>query len=141
MAISVQQAIFSGDVLRLQQLLEEYMLQSIASIDGANESFYHGMMLGLCAVLSNRYQVRSNRESGFGRFDIQLAPKVKGMPGFIFEFKHTNDENKDLSILADNALEQIEAKKYDTELKSLGVENIVKIGIAFRGKNAIVKRI
>ena len=141
MAISVQQAIFSGDVLRLQQLLEEYMLQSIASIDGANESFYHGMMLGLCAVLSNRYQVRSNRESGFGRFDIQLAPKVKGMPGFIFEFKHTNDENKDLNILADNALEQIEAKKYDTELKSLGVENIVKIGIAFRGKNAIVKRI
>ncbi|MBU5469255.1 ATP-binding protein [Falcatimonas sp. MSJ-15] len=141
MAISVQQAIFSGDVLRLQQLLEEYMLQSIASIDGANESFYHGMMLGLCAVLSNRYQVRSNRESGFGRFDIQLAPKVKGMPGFIFEFKHTNDENKDLSILADNALEQIESKKYDTELKSLGVENIVKIGIAFRGKNAIVKRI
>lgn len=117
------------------------MLESISSFDTANERFYHGMMLGLCAVLSNRYQVRSNRESGFGRFDIQLAPKVKGMPGFIFEFKHTNDENKDLSILADNALEQIEAKKYDTELKSLGVENIVKIGIAFRGKNAIVKRI
>ena len=77
------------------------MLQSISSMDGANEAFYHGMMLGLCAVLGNRYQVRSNRESGFGRFDIQLAPLVSGIPGFLFEFKHTNDEHVDLDVLAD----------------------------------------
>lgn len=58
------------------------MLQSISSMDGANEAFYHGMMLGLCAVLGNRYQVRSNRESGRRRFDVQLAPLVSGIPGF-----------------------------------------------------------
>ncbi|MFR6369716.1 MAG: PD-(D/E)XK nuclease domain-containing protein [Gemmiger formicilis] len=66
------------------------MLKSISSMDGVNEGFYHGMMLGLCAVLGNRYRVRSNRESGLGRFDIQLMPLVNGIPGFIFEFKHTN---------------------------------------------------
>lgn len=139
-AISIQQAIFSGDSAKLQSLLETYMLQSIASIDGANESFYHGMMLGLCAVLSNRYQVRSNRESGLGRFDIQLAPQNRQLPGFLFEFKHTNDSNKDLNALAQVALDQIEDKKYDTEMRSAGITNIIKIGIAFRGKNAVVKR-
>lgn len=139
-AISIQQAIFSGNAQKLQTLLEDYMLQSIASLDGANEGFYHGMMLGLCAVLSNRYQVHSNRESGLGRFDIQLAPRAKGMPGFLFEFKHTSDKKLNLNMLADDALAQIEDKKYDTELRALGIENIVKIGIAFRGKNAVVKR-
>ena len=74
-AISIQQAIFSGDAVKLQNLLEDFMLHSISSMDSANESFYHGMMLGLCAVLGNRYQVRSNRESGLGRFDIQLTHK------------------------------------------------------------------
>jgi hypothetical protein len=54
------------------------------------------MMLGLCAVLGNRYQVRSNRESGRRRFDVQLAPLVSGIPGFLFEFKHTNDGHVDL---------------------------------------------
>ena len=90
-SVSISQAIFSGDTKKLQSLLENFMLQSISSMDGANEAFYHGMMLGLCAVLGNRYQVRSNRESGRRRFDVQLAPLVSGIPGFLFEFKHTND--------------------------------------------------
>ena len=127
-------------VQKLQSLLENFMLQSISSMDGANEAFYHGMMLGLCAVLGNRYQVRSNRESGFGRFDIQLAPLAAGIPGFLFEFKHTNDEHADLNILADAALKQIDEKKYDTEPRGAGVRSIIKIGIAFRGKNVVVKR-
>ena len=139
-AISINQAIFSGDAQKLQSVLEEFMLQSISSMDGANEGFYHGMMLGLCAVLGNRYQVRSNRESGLGRFDIQLAPLVSGIPGFLFEFKHTNDNHEDLDALAEKALRQIDEKKYDTELQNAGVRSIIKIGIAFRGKNAVVKR-
>ena len=140
MSISISQAVFTGDVQKLQSLLEKFMLQSISSMDGANEAFYHGMMLGLCAVLGNRYQVRSNRESGFGRFDIQLMPLIAEIPGFLFEFKHTNDEHVDLNILADAALRQIDEKKYDTELRSAGVKSIIKIGIAFRGKNVVVKR-
>ena len=139
-SVSISQAIFSGDAQKLQSLLEDFMLQSISSMDGANEGFYHGMMLGLCAVLGNRYQVRSNRESGIGRFDIQLTPLVSVIPGFLFEFKHTKDEHVDLADLADSALQQIDEKRYDTELRNAGVYSIIKIGIAFRGKNAVVKR-
>lgn len=140
LAISISQAIFSKDTQKLQALLEDFMVKSISSIDGANEGFYHGMMLGLCAILGNRYKIRSNRESGLGRFDIQLMPLTKGMPRFIFEFKHTKDEHTDLSALADSALQQIEAKKYDTELRDNGVNSIISIGIAFRGKSAVVRR-
>ena len=139
-SISIHQAIFSKDTSKLQSLLEDFMLKSISTMDGASEAFYHGMMLGLCAVLGSQFKVRSNRESGLGRFDIELLPMVKGIPGFIFEFKHTKDINVDLDSLANSALRQIDDMKYDTELNDFGVEDIVKIGIAFRQKSAVVKR-
>lgn len=139
-SISIHQAIFSKDTRKLQSLLEDFMLKSISTTDGANEAFYHGMMLGLCAVLGSQYKVRSNRESGLGRFDVELLPMMQGIPGFIFEFKHTKDINVDLDSLANSALRQIDDMKYDTELKDFGVKNIVKIGIAFRQKSAVVKR-
>lgn len=139
-SISIHQAIFSKDTSKLQSLLEDFMLKSISTMDGASEAFYHGMMLGLCAVLGSQFKVRSNRESELGRFDIELLPMVKGIPGFIFEFKHTKDINVDLDSLANSALKQIEDMKYDTELNDFGVEDIVKIGIAFRQKSAVVKR-
>lgn len=107
-SISIHQAIFSKDTSKLQSLLEDFMLKSISTMDGASEAFYHGMMLGLCAVLGSQFKVRSNRESGLGRFDIELLPMVKGIPGFIFEFKHTKDINVDLDSLANSALKQIE---------------------------------
>lgn len=139
-SISIHQAIFSKDTSKLQSLLEDFMLKSISTMDGASEAFYHGMMLGLCAVLGSQFKVRSNRESGLSRFDIELLPMVKGIPGFIFEFKHTKDINVDLDSLANNALKQIEDMKYDIELNDFGVKDIVKIGIAFRQKSAVVKR-
>lgn len=139
-SISIHQAIFSKDTRKLQSLLEDFMLKSISTMDGANEAFYHGMMLGLCAVLGSQYKVRSNRESGLGRFDVELLPMMQGIPGFIFEFKHTKDINVDLDSLANSALRQIDDMKYDTELNDFGVEDIVKIGIAFRQKSAVVKR-
>lgn len=139
-SISIHQAIFSKDTRKLQSLLEDFMIKSISTMDGASEAFYHGMMLGLCAVLGSQYKVRSNRESGLGWFDIELLPMVQGIPGFIFEFKHTKDINADLDSLANSALKLIEDMKYDTELNDFGVEDIVKIGIAFRQKSAVVKR-
>ena len=139
-SISIHQAVFSKDTSKLQSLLENFMLKSISTMDGASEAFYHGMMLGLCAVLGSQFKVKSNRESGLGRFDIELLPMVKGIPGFIFEFKHTKDINVDLDSLANSALKQIEDMKYDTVLNDFGVEDIVKIGIAFRQKSAVVKR-
>ena len=116
------------------------MLHSISSMDGANEGLYRGMMLGLCVVPGNRYQVRSNRESGLGRFDIQLAPQIGGIPGFLFAFKHAADPRTNLDSLAGSVLRQIDEKKYDSELRNAGVQSTIKIGVAFRGKNAVVKR-
>ncbi len=138
-SIAMQQAIFQRDMAKLQEVLSQYLLDTVSSFDGANEGFYHGMMLGLCAVVSNRYKVTSNRESGYGRFDIQLYPESKSIPGFIFEFKHAKSETEDLDALAEQALNQIEAKKYDTQMKSDGIMDIVKIGIAFRGKQTKIK--
>lgn len=139
-AVSIQQAIFSSDIQKLQKYLEEFLLTSISSFDGTNEGFYHGLMLGLCAVLSSHYRIRSNAESGYGRFDVALIPKIKTNPGFIFEFKFAQGDRTDLDALAEKALQQIDEKKYDTELRATGINNIVKIGIAFRGKKAVVKK-
>lgn len=139
-AISVQQAIFTKNVAKLQKVIEEFMLESISFYDAGSEGFYHGMVLGLCAILSNRYYVRSNGESGLGRFDIQLLPKVRAIPGFIFELKHAKTDAEDLETLAHEALNQIDIQKYDTQMISQGISDIVKIGIAFRGKKAVIKR-
>lgn len=137
-AVAIQQAIFKNDIKRLQKLLEQFMVESISYHDGASEGFYHGMMLGLCAVVSNRYHVRSNGESGDGRFDIQLYPENNNIPGFIFEFKKAKAESE-MDAMADLALKQIEDNRYDTQMKADGITKIVKVGIAFFGKQAKVK--
>ena len=110
------------------------MITCISCFDGASESFYHGMMLGLAAGMSSRYYIRSNRESGEGRFDLVLEPKVHSLPGIIMEFKATKNDAS-LSASADEALKQIEDKHYDTDMKDRGIKEIVKYGIAFAGKN------
>lgn len=139
-SIAIHQAIFTANTTKLQKLLEDYLLQSVSSFDGASESFYHGMMLGLCAVLSNQYRIKSNYESGYGRFDIALIPNRKENPGFIFELKYARSTGEDLNTLAEKALAQIGEKRYDTDMTALGVDKIIKIGIAFSGKKAVVKR-
>ncbi|MBQ3924875.1 MAG: AAA family ATPase, partial [Firmicutes bacterium] len=139
-AISIRQALFSNDAARLQTLLEEFMLSSVSAFDGTNESFYHGMMLGLCATLGGRYRIRSNSESGYGRFDIALIPTDRVDPAFIFEFKYAGKAGEDLDALATKALYQIDDRKYETELTGLGLNRIIRIGIAFRGKKAVVRQ-
>ena len=115
------------------------MLESVSFYDTNNESFYHGMMLGLCAMLNNRYFVKSNKESGYGRFDIELMPKIKNIPGFIFELKRAKNEKDGLETLATKALQQIDIRKYDSQMQKEGIKEIIKIGIAFYGKKAVVK--
>lgn len=126
--------IFKNDIKLLQELLERFMMESVSSFDGTNESFYHGMMLGLCAVVSNRYRINSNRESGLRRSDIELYPTNKSNLGFIFELKYAKSESE-LDSMAQKAIDQIEEKKYDTAMKVGGISNIVKIDIAFCGKS------
>ena len=93
-------------------------------------------MLGLCALLGGFF-VTSNRESGEGRYDIQLQPKTAAMPSIIIEIKAAKDATEEmLKALAANALVQIESKKYDTELCKQSIKTIYKYGIAFSGKKA-----
>ena len=138
-AVEISRAIYDKDIEKLKASIEKYLIQTISVYDTGSEAFYQGLMLGLCAILNNRYQVKSNRESGLGRFDIQLYPLTEDLPGFIFELKHTKEENADLERLADEALVQIDEKKYDAEMTESGIKEIIKIGIAFHGKNVCIK--
>ena len=98
-------------------------------------------MLGLTAIMDNRYHVRSNRESGEGRYDLQLEPRDHPLPGILIEIKAEDTNSRaDLKVVAKDALDQIERKKYDTELKARGIRQILKYGVAFKGKHAEIIR-
>lgn len=138
-AIAVEEAIFSGNGEKLRDIISNFLIQSVSAFDAAGENFYHGFMLGVCALFGNSY-VTSNRESGDGRYDIALSPKVNNLPGIIIELKAEKNCNEDkLQELAKTALKQINDKKYDTELKSKGVKTICKYGVAFSGKHVAVE--
>lgn len=133
-AISIQEAIFSGDHIRLKEQIQNLLTQSVSSFDTAGENFYHGFMLGLCALLGGSF-VSSNRESGDGRYDIQLNPAKKNLPGILIELKaEKNCTQEQLKKLSETALQQIIDKKYDTEMTAAGVKTIYKYGVAFSGK-------
>lgn len=123
--------------LQLQQLLK-----AIVSVyDTANkESFYHGFMLGMTALfLEKEYTVVSNRESGYGRFDLAILPKDKDDVGVIMEFKVAVNE-VELQEKANEALRQIETQEYITEFQTRGIHNVWKYGIAFYKKKVAVVR-
>lgn len=137
-AIAIQEAIFSGDNKKLKTQIQKLLTQSVSSFDTAGENFYHGFMLGLCALLGGTY-VTSNRESGNGRYDIQLKPVRKELPGILIELKAEKDcSDEKLKKLSETALQQINEKKYDTELVSAGIKVIYKYGVAFSGKRVEV---
>ena len=153
----LEKALYLNDGKKLQEFLRKYMITCISCFDGASEgrtrsggpwlcadrsgteTFCHGMMLGLAAGMSSRYYIRSNRESGEGRFDLVLEPKVHSLPGVIMEFKATKNDAS-LSASAAEALKQIEDKHYDTDMKDRGIKEIVKYGIAFAGKNVEIAK-
>lgn len=137
-AIAIQEAVFTGNQLRLKEEVEKLLKQSVSFFDTANENFYHGFMLGLCALMGDAF-VTSNRESGEGRYDIQLRPKDERLPGVLIELKAAKKcGDEELKALARNALRQINDKKYDKELETAGIGNIYKYGVAFCGKNVEV---
>ena len=140
LSIPIQKAIYSGNVESLQKQMRQLLLQSVSSFDTSHEDFYHGLLLGLCAMLDNRYYITSNRESGEGRFDIQLMPKMNNLPGFLIEVKWIkNASQQDLAALAQSAIRQINEKHYETELRTHGVKQILKYGAAFSGKNVEIR--
>lgn len=137
-AISVQEAIVSGDDNKLKYAIQLLLTQSVSVFDTAGENFYHGFMLGLCALLGGFF-VSSNKESGDGRYDIQLKPTKKNLPGILIELKaEKNCTVEQLKQLSEIALQQIIDKKYDTEMTAAGIQTIYKYGVAFSGKKVEV---
>lgn len=135
-AIAIQEAIYDNDAEAFKKQLTKLLHESASVYDTVGENFYHGLVLGLCAMLNNRYIVTSNRESGTGRYDISLCPKDVTLPGFLMEFKAEKGCGSDeLKRLSETALNQIYDRKYDTEMKTKGVKIIYKYGVAFSGKN------
>lgn len=111
------------------------------SDDTNPERFYHGFVLGLIVELAGKYRVTSNRESGFGRYDVMLEPLEKTKDAFVLEFKVFNPrKEKTLEDTVANALQQINEKDYDCELLSRGIqkENIFHYGFAFEGKKVLI---
>ncbi len=131
-----------GDIESFQVFFEKLVLETLSSFDVGGdepERFYHALVLGMLASLSETYEVKSNRESGYGRYDVMLIPKDKTRLGIIIEFKRVNaDKNETLESEAKKALKQIEERKYETELRSLGFDKILKLGISFLGKKTLV---
>lgn len=138
--MEIEKSLYLNDGNRLKKALQRYMISCISCFDGATESFYHGMVLGLVASMSSQYYIRSNRESGNGRFDLQMEPKKKILPGIIMEFKAVKaSESDQLSELAAEGLNQISNRHYDMDMWERGITDIVKYGIAFAGKDVEVK--
>ena len=133
-------AVRTGDSALLTRTLQKYLQQSASVYDTANESFYHGTVFGMLAVMSDSYYITSNREAGEGRFDVQLEPKDKKQAGYILEFKTGKglDENG-MKALAEEGIRQIRDHRYYTDMEYRGVNQLILFGIAFSGKKVFVK--
>ena len=133
----------TGDIKTFEDILQKYVFNSMSYFDKGGkepEKVYHAFVLGLLVHLKGSYIVKSNAESGYGRYDISLIPIDKTKKGIIIEFKVVNPNREEtLEKALDSALAQIENKQYETELRSLGVLDILKLGIAFHGKKVQVK--
>lgn len=139
-ANKIAESLYANDYKKLQKAIAEYMDKSISFYDAGAEGFYHGLVLGLIALMDNQYKIKSNRESGGGRYDIGLIPREERYPGIIMELKWKKELDEDkLAGLADEALAQIDYMGYDAEMKEDGIKDILKFGIAFSGKKVSVK--
>lgn len=142
-------ALLRGDLKEMNAYMNRISLNMFSSFDGGThpsgaampEKFYHGFVLGLLVELEDRYEVTSNRESGFSRYDVMLKPLRKEEDGILLEFKvHDTEEESSLEETVQAALNQIEEKKYEQTLLSQGIgkEHIRKYGFAFRGKEVLI---
>jgi len=138
-ANKIAESLYANDYKKFQSAIGEYMDKSISFFDGGAEGFYHGLMLGLIALMDNQYKIKSNRESGDGRFDVSLIPREKRYPGIILELKWKEKlSDVELEKWSNEALKQIGELRYDSEMKEDGITEILKFGIAFSGKKVCV---
>lgn len=142
-------ALLADDVDYMNQYMNQIALKTFSSFDSGKkpselsepERFYHGFVLGLMIDLADRYQIKSNRESGFGRYDVMLEPLEGGQPAYVLEFKVRNTRReKNLEETVREALRQIDERDYDAELTCKGFpkEKIRHYGFAFEGKRVLI---
>lgn len=134
-SIGIQEALYTNNTAKLQTYLRKLLLQSTSCYDTVGENFYHGLLLGLCAMMDKHYFITSNVESGEGRYDICLMPRNSKMPGILIELKSKKGcPETELKELSKQALYQINNKKYDTDMTAKGITTIFKYGVAFSEK-------
>ena len=132
-------ALESGDIKKFEKTLGEIMVNMLShfDLDSEMEKIYQVFMIGLVGFLMGKYEIISNNESGYGRYDLAMIPIKNNEKAYLMEFKISKTE-KSMTLKAEEALKQIDEKKYDTRLKARGIKNILKIGIAFYEKKVKV---
>ena len=132
-------ALEGGDIKKFEETLGEIMINMLShfDLDKEMEKIYQVFMIGLVGFLMGKYEIISNDESGYGRYDLAMIPIKSNEKAYLMEFKISKTK-KGMEESAEKALKQIDEKKYDTRLKARGIKNILKIGIAFYGKEVKV---
>jgi hypothetical protein len=135
-------ALIEGDI----KLFEKFLRKVIAAVfsyhdfSGEPEKVYHALVTGLLIWITDSHEIKSNRESGYGRYDIMIIPRDLAKTGYVIEFKTVDtEENETVESAVKAALKQIEEKKYEMELKERGVKKVKKLAVVFKGKDVTVK--
>jgi hypothetical protein len=135
-------ALIDGDIKLFEKMLRKVVAAVFSYHDfgGEPEKVYHALVAGLLVWIANTHEIKSNRESGYGRYDIMIIPQDINQVGYVMEFKTVDtEENETVETAAAAALEQIEKKKYQTELIERGIKKIKKLAVVFNGKDVYVK--
>ena len=133
-------ALVNGEIDIFEEIFSDYVVKSMSFFDteGDPEKIYHAFVMGLLLWLAPGYRVKSNRESGYGRYDITIIPEDVSRLGYIIEFKKVR-KKETVETALKSALKQIKEKKYETELLENGVENYKSLAIVFNGKDVTIK--
>jgi hypothetical protein len=138
------QALLRGDARTVERYLSRMVKASLSYHDTGGpepERVIHGFIVGLLVSLGPEHEVRSNRESGYGRYDVMVLPRVAGRPGVVLELKTVDTETGETPTAAlESALQQIRERDYATELRERGASPIIELAAAFDGKRAFVAR-
>jgi hypothetical protein len=137
------ESLTSGDVDTFSKIFQHFMLSSVSVFDvpaEESEKIYHAFVLGMLIGLKETHEVKSNRESGYGRYDVMVIPKNPKNLGIIMEFKKNEASEKvDLETTAQSAMKQIVERKYCQELHDRGIERVLYLAFAFKGKEVLIR--